>query len=114
MEAVRQAIVILLVGGGLFFFAVGTLGLLRLPDALTRMHAATKADTLGAGMALFGLAVSAGLQVASLKVLLIIAFIWLTNPTATHVIAKAAYRDPAFPPLIGERIDLDGVGGDES
>ncbi len=77
---------------GIFFFAIGVIGLLRLPDAYSRMHATTKCDTLGAGMILFALALYSGFSAASVKLLLLIVFIWLTNPTSAHVIARAAYR----------------------
>jgi len=77
---------------GLFFFAAGTLGLLRFPDVFTRMHATTKCDTLGAGLMLTGLMFFPGDIFLRLKLLLIIAFIWLTNPTAAHYIARGVYR----------------------
>ena len=75
--------------GGLFFFLVGTVGLIRLPDAFTRMHATTKADTLGAGLILLGLILISGFSLTSLKLLIILVFIWITNPTSAHIIAKA-------------------------
>lgn len=78
--------------GGLFFFFVGTMGLIRLPDVLTRMHATTKCDTLGAGLIVLGVVLYLGFTLASLKALLILAFIWLTNPTAAHIIAKAVVQ----------------------
>ncbi len=82
----------LLLIAGLFFFMVGTVGLLRMPDTYNRLHATTKCDTLGAGLILLGVAVYSGVAWVSLKVLLIILFIWITNPTAAHAIARAAYE----------------------
>ena len=79
----------MLVLGGLFFLVVGTIGLMRFPDMLTRMHSAAKCDTLGAFLILTALIIYNGLNIVSLKLLLIILFLWLTNPTATHLIAKA-------------------------
>ncbi|PKM79241.1 MAG: cation:proton antiporter [Firmicutes bacterium HGW-Firmicutes-13] len=76
---------------GLFFFMVGVLGLLRLPDVYTRLHATTKCDTLGIGLILFSLILYQGFTAASVKLAIIIIFIWLSNPTAAHAIAKAAY-----------------------
>ncbi len=76
---------------GLFFFAVGTVGLLRMPDIYTRMHATTKCDTLGVSLILGGIVLNIGLSWLSLKLILIIIFIWLTNPTAAHAIGRAAY-----------------------
>ncbi|MFU0824440.1 monovalent cation/H(+) antiporter subunit G [Clostridium sp.] len=79
--------------GGLFFFMVGTIGLLRFPDMLTRAHGAAKCDTLGAMLSLLGLIIFNGFNVVSLKLILILLFIWITNPTATHLIAKARYDE---------------------
>jgi multicomponent Na+:H+ antiporter subunit G len=80
----------ILIFSGVFFFTVGVIGLLRLPDVYTRLHATTKCDTLGAGLILLGLALQGNIFI-SLKLLLIILLMWVANPTAAHVIAKAAY-----------------------
>lgn len=85
---------ILLMGSGLFFFMIGTLGLIRFPDALTRAHGAAKCDTLGALLCITGVLVRIGLNGAGLKLLLIILFLWITNPTATHLIARSIYNEP--------------------
>lgn len=74
---------------GLFFFLIGTLGVLRFPDALTRAHGAAKCDTLGAVLCLSGLILQYGWSFTTLKLVLIIAFLWSTNPTGTHILAKA-------------------------
>jgi len=77
--------------GGLFFFLVGTIGIIRFPDVLSRIHAAAKCDTLGALLCLTGLIIFNGFNIVSLKILLVLIFIWVTNPTATHLIGKAEY-----------------------
>ena len=82
----------LLLSGGLFFFVVGTIGLLRFPDTLTRAHSAAKCDTLGAALCLMSLIVYNGLNYSALKLLLIILFLWITNPTATHLIAFSIHK----------------------
>lgn len=89
------AIIIITLALGIFFFIVGVAGLLRLPDVYSRMHATTKCDTLGAGLILFALVLYSGFSGASVKLLLMIAFIWITNPTAAHVIARAAFKNKA-------------------
>lgn len=89
---IREFIVIALLVGSIFFFFVGTLGLIRMPDPFTRLHATTKCDTLGAGFAFLALIIHFGLNILSIKVLLILIFIWVTNPTAAHVISKAVYK----------------------
>jgi multicomponent Na+:H+ antiporter subunit G len=73
---------------GLFFFLVGVIGLFRFPDPLSRMHATTKADTLGAGLMIVGFILLKGFSFASVTLLFLIVFLWLTNPTASHYLAQ--------------------------
>ena len=87
----KDVLVVLLLSGGTFFFIVGTVGLIRLPDVFTRIHATTKCDTLGAGLLLLGLLVYQGLTVPGAKLVLILGFLWLTNPTGSHLLARAVY-----------------------
>ena len=84
-----------LVVSGVFFLFMGAVGLIRFPDFYTRMHAAGKCDTLGSLLVLTGLACYGGLNLASVKILLIALFIFLTSPTATHAMACAAHRNEA-------------------
>ncbi len=86
-------VAVVLVCSGVFFFLTGALGLLRFPDFYTRMHAAGKCDTLGTLLALTGLAVYGGLDLASVKILLTAFFVFLTSPTATHAMARAALKN---------------------
>ncbi len=76
---------------GAFFIMVGGIGIVRLPDFFTRLHAAGVTDTLGAELIVLGLILQAGFSLIAVKLLLIGAFIFLTSPTATHAIASAAY-----------------------
>ncbi|MEO8740220.1 MAG: monovalent cation/H(+) antiporter subunit G [Casimicrobiaceae bacterium] len=78
-----------LVAGGVFS-VIGTLGLLRMPDFFTRMHAASVTDSLGAGLILLGLMLQAGLTLIGVKLLFLGLFIFFASPTATHALAKAA------------------------
>jgi len=84
---------------GLFFVLAGTLGVLRLPDFYTRLHAAGMTDTLGAELVLLGLIIQSGFTQMSLKLLLVAFFLLLTSPTATHAIANAAYKAGLTPKL---------------
>lgn len=86
-----------LVGAGVFFLLAGALGLIRFPDLYSRMHAAGKCDTLGQLLLLTGLALHQGLELTSLKLLIVAGFIFITSPTATHAIARAAYRSGIRP-----------------
>ena len=81
---------VLLVLGSLFS-VVAALGMLRLPDTVIRMHAATKAGTLGAGLILIGEAFFYAELGIALRALAAITFLLLTAPVAAHLIGRAAY-----------------------
>lgn len=87
---------ILLVTGGALVI-VGGIGLIRLPDFFSRLHAVSIPDTLGAGLITAGLILQAGLSLVSLKLLLILLFLLFTGPTATHALAKAALHGELKP-----------------
>jgi multicomponent Na+:H+ antiporter subunit G len=89
---VKTIFIWIALSGGLFFLLVGTIGILRFPDLYTRAHSAAKCDTLGAVLCLFALMLYNGLNFSSFKLLLIIVFLWITAPTATHLIAKAYHK----------------------
>ncbi len=78
---------------GAFFFFAGTLGLLRFPDVYNRLHALTKADNVGLGLTVLGLAIQSGSWVIALKLLLIWLLVLVTSATAAHLIANAALYD---------------------
>ena len=82
--------ILIILGGG--FAAVAGLGLLRLPDVLIRMHASTKAGTLGVGLIVLGVSVHFASSLVLTKAILIIVFLFLTAPVGAHLIARAAYR----------------------
>ena len=75
--------------GGIFCI-VGAIGLLRMPDFYTRMHAASVIETLGAGLILLGLILQAGLTLVTVKLLMLGVLILFVSPTATHALARAA------------------------
>ncbi|BDY07035.1 monovalent cation/H(+) antiporter subunit G [Ferrimonas sp. YFM] len=89
MTATDALSMILLICGGLFFLA-GTLGLLRFPDVYTRLHALTKADNVGLGLIVAGLAMEAHNWLAVLKLLLIWGLVILASATIAHLIARGA------------------------
>jgi len=90
MEAWRFVLIVACMLAGLFFTVVSTTGVLRLPDVYSRAHTASQADTLGAGFALAGVALAIGVEATALKTVLLLFFIFVTNPTAAHAIARAA------------------------
>jgi len=89
-----------LVAGGCFVL-VGSIGLLRLPDFFTRLHATGITDTLGAGLILLGLAIQSGFTLVTVKLILFFVFLLVTSPTSTHALAKAAIHGK-MRPLLGE------------
>jgi multicomponent Na+:H+ antiporter subunit G len=84
------SLVLLLIGA--FFFLAGTVGLLRLPDVYTRLHALTKADNVGLGLIVIGLAIQAPSWAAAGKLLLIWLLVLLAGASVSHLIAKAALQ----------------------
>jgi len=80
--------ILLLVGS--VFALIGSIGIVRMPDVFTRLHAAGITDTLGAAGVLLGLALKAGFSLLLVKLLLMLAFLLLLNPTACHALARAA------------------------
>jgi multicomponent Na+:H+ antiporter subunit G len=76
----------------LFFHGVAALGVLRMPDFYTRMHAVSTVETLGVLFTLAALGVSAGLTLVTVKLVFLAVFLFLANPTSTHAIGRAALR----------------------
>ncbi len=83
---------ILLLTAGAFFFLAGTIGLLRFPDVYTRLHALTKADNLGLGLLLAGLALQAESWTVVAKLLLIWLLILLASSSVAHLVARTAQQ----------------------
>jgi multicomponent Na+:H+ antiporter subunit G len=77
---------------GAFFFFVGTVGLLRFPDSMTRLHALTKADNLGLGLVLLGLLPQVDSVAAGLKLACIWLLVLLSGSTAAQLIARTLQR----------------------
>lgn len=91
IEATLSILAGLLILVGSAFAAIAALGLLRLPDIYTRMHAASKAGAVGSGMALLALALVSDSGAEALRAIAAIAFFLLTAPLSAHLLAKAAY-----------------------
>ena len=85
-------IAIILIAAGVFFLTISVIGLLRFPDFYARTHAVGKSETLGAILVLGGLAVYNGLQLSTVKIVFVLLFALIANPTATHAIARAALK----------------------
>ncbi len=92
LNIILQSITITLSLLGMFFFLVGTVGIIRLPDFYARTHPATKCDTLGAGSILLGLSVMEKSFPDALKIIALASFILLTSPTVGHALARSAFK----------------------
>lgn len=89
---ILEYIAVFFLFGGFFFLFVGLVGLLRLPDLYTRMHAMGKCDTLGTGMMLVAMVLLFGTITNTTKLALIGMMVMTINPVITHLIAKTAYN----------------------
>ncbi len=99
MNLIKDLLIIILIWSGMFFLFVGVVGLLRLPDVFTRMHATSKCDTLGTGLVLLALALVISNFVLGAKLMVMAAFIWTINPIIAHMIGKTEYqRGTSFTP----------------
>lgn len=109
---IRTFLAIITMVGGIFFILSGTLGVLRLPDFYSRIHAAGITDTLGAELVLLSLIIQSGFTQMSLKLLLVGFFLFIAGPTATHAVAHAAHR-AGLKPKLG-RYKAPTMGEDEA
>ena len=102
---VRIIISGILIVSGLFALGIATIGIFRFSTMLNRIHVASKCDTLGALLVLSGLIIMSGINVFSLKLFLVIVFLWLCNPAASHLIARSEVRTNPNLDLICDFVD---------
>jgi len=95
MSAAFNIMTIIAVSAGAFFFFAGTIGLLRFPDTLTRLHALTKADNLGLGFVVLGLLLQAPSIRDGLKLVAVWLLVLLAGATVSQLIARIARQDGA-------------------
>ncbi|MGY9020442.1 MAG: monovalent cation/H(+) antiporter subunit G [Alphaproteobacteria bacterium] len=95
---------------GTFSLITGAVGVLRLPDVYTRMHAASITDTLGAGSIILGLMLQAGPTLVAAKLLLILVFIFFTSPASSFALAHAALSSGVEPILDADLREKDKEG----
>jgi multicomponent Na+:H+ antiporter subunit G len=88
---------------GSFFILAGAIGLVRMPDVYTRMHAASVIETLGAGLLFGGLMIQAGPSLVTLKLLFLLALFFFAGPVASHALARAALHEGVEPVLHDDR-----------
>ncbi|MFP9192468.1 monovalent cation/H(+) antiporter subunit G [Natronosalvus vescus] len=118
IETLYVGAIVVLLALGVFFTFVSAVGVLRLPDVYARAHTASQTDTLGAGLALAAVALALGWQHATVYTVLLLFFVFITNPTAAHAIARSA-ADMGIEPWTAddgeanERLESDG-GADKA
>lgn len=94
-----------MLGLGSFFLLVGAIGLIRMPDVFTRMHAVSVSETMGVGLILGGLMILGGFTFVTFKLVCLFLLVFFTAPVASHAIARAAMADGVEPILDGPEID---------
>ena len=103
----HSSIVLVIVGIllflGCFFVFVASVGIVRFPDFYSRLHPAGKTDSMGQALILVSLMIYEGLTLATLKLIIIVLFIFIVNPTATHALANAARAGGVVPWRKGEK-----------
>lgn len=109
-ELVRFILGTLLLVMGLVTFALELFGVNRFEFVLNRMHAAAMGDTLGIGASMAGLMILSGLNFTSLKMLLVIVFLWFASPVASHLIARL---EVVTDEDLMEFCEVDGPEGEE-
>ncbi|WP_137283328.1 monovalent cation/H(+) antiporter subunit G [Halorussus salinisoli] len=112
MNVIQQFVVAALVVVGAFFLLVGTVGLIRFPDVYNRMHASSKAATLGASSILLAGFAYYGPQGAGLTSLVGIVFLFITAPTGAHLISRSAQKMGV--PFFGQEAEWPEEGSEET
>ena len=88
---------IIFIVAGLFFMIVSAVGVVRLPDVFSRSHAVSLTDSLGAFFMLVGIAFHEGLGTNMLKILVVLALLYILNPVIAHATVRAALRSGLKP-----------------
>lgn len=110
MQAGLQATGMALLLAGSLFAVIGGIGVIRLPDFYSRIHGAGITDTMGAGLILTGLMLYSGLTLVTLKLVMILFLLWITGPTATHALSKAALASGLEPELAEPSVEAAPAG----
>ncbi|MCI8630904.1 MAG: monovalent cation/H(+) antiporter subunit G [Firmicutes bacterium] len=92
MIAIREIIAVIMIVIGLLFLVISAVGMLRLPDFYSRLHASGNSETLGMMLTLLGFVIYEGANLISFKLIFIFMFVFIGNPIGTHILSKAAYK----------------------
>lgn len=93
MSGLLDAASAVAIAAGVCFFVAGTVGVLRFPDALTRLHAVTKADAVGLGLVVLGLLPQARTPMDAAKLVVVWVLVQLAGTTTTQLLARTARAD---------------------
>lgn len=91
-QCVRECIAALFMLAGAVFFLGSCVGMLRLPDFYTRMHASGNSETLGCTLSFIGLVIYQGFDWTAVKLLCVFLLIYMVNPIGSHILSKAAFK----------------------
>ncbi len=89
---IRETIAVLFLVASLFFFLASAIGLIRLPDFYSRLHASGNSETLGLMLACIGLVIHEGPTLTAVKIVIVFLLVFLANPIGTHILGKAALK----------------------
>ncbi len=110
LNIVRYFLGAVLITGGLVFDVIQLIGFFRYKYVMNRIHAAAIGDTLGGGLILLGVFLINGFNLAGLKILFIMAFLWLTSPVAAHMVGKLEVLSKEHPEDCCPVKNLPGAG----
>ncbi|MDP2618665.1 MAG: monovalent cation/H(+) antiporter subunit G [Hyphomicrobiales bacterium] len=108
IDLIRDIVTGLALAFGGLFYVVGAIGLVRMPDMFTRLHAASVMETVGASLLVIGMMVAAGLSLVTAKLAIILAILLLSGPVAAHALANAALTTGLAPLLAEDRTGKQG------
>ena len=89
---IREIIACILLFVGFFFIAASAIGVIRLPDFYSRLHASGMGETLGLMLSFLGLAIYEGFTLTAVKLIIIFLLVFLANPIGTHILGRVAYK----------------------
>ena len=90
--SIREVIAALFLLGGLVFFVGSAIGMLRLPDFYSRIHASGNSETLGCTLSFIGLMIYEGPTLTAVKMAFVFLLVFMANPIGSHILSKAAYK----------------------
>jgi multicomponent Na+:H+ antiporter subunit G len=103
LSLITQIIIGVFLFLGCFLVVVASIGIVRFPDFYSRLHPAGKTDSMGQALVLISLIIYEGFTLATIKMIIIILFIFIANPTATHALANAAHAGGVKPWKKGDK-----------